>query len=373
MSNQPLARFVRFVRGSDAEPAKKQAPAPPPAEDQLPDPFSEVEIPSAPTIVETERASAEEHVDLSAISPRSNSAKEHSEVPDDAGLQELAPALLKGVRAVLVATPPSFPWFATQVVEAASNPETDAAELARLVSSDAMIASQVLRVANTATFARGMRFVGLREAIMRLGMKEVAQIALIASTQALTNAASKEAFAEYPTLWRELWVHSISVSFSSSRLAADVGSCVESAAFLGGLLHDIGKMMGLQGLGLGIRVQRLPKLTEPEAARLMDLTHVQIGVDVAETCKYPEAVSTICREHHATTFPPGPNRRELAVVTLASSINRVIAGTKLDETDRASATAATRFLKLNQSFLRTFAAYVKDSRERAKQIMTFSG
>src|SRR5262245_54767002 len=62
--------------------------------------------------------------------------------------------------------------------------EGSAAELARLIQRDIALASQVMRVANSALYARRTPVVSLPQAIAWLGIREVRNIAFAVAVQA---------------------------------------------------------------------------------------------------------------------------------------------------------------------------------------------
>ena len=76
---------------------------------------------------------------------------------------------------------PMLPEVAGKVVRLTQDPESDASELAKLIQSDQTLAGHVMRVANSAAYSPNSSMVSLQQAITRLGMKLIAEIALGAS------------------------------------------------------------------------------------------------------------------------------------------------------------------------------------------------
>src|SRR5262249_49646667 len=73
---------------------------------------------------------------------------------------------------------PSLPAAALDVVRVCSDPEGDVGELAEALSHDPTLASQVLRVANSAHNYRGAEVTSLERAAMVLGMRALKVVAL---------------------------------------------------------------------------------------------------------------------------------------------------------------------------------------------------
>jgi putative nucleotidyltransferase with HDIG domain len=305
-------------------------------------------------------------VDLTPFAPRRSAP---SEPPRDVG--EYAPLIYRAANTLLQSTPPSFPWFAAEVLSAVEENTVDLNGLARIVSRDALISMQVVRAANSARFVKTGRAADLREAIGRLGQREVAEIAAIASASALMKPASQDAFRFFPDLWKDVWAHSVATSLSVAPLMARQGQRSPSA-FLGALLHDIGKMIALQTVAHGVRVQRLPTLTSLEGATLVELVHVEIGAKVAEQCNFPGAVVIACRDHHLSTLPTGAEAVELASIGLASTLDDVLAGVVPDDAMGMTAGRAAHVLRLDEAGFSAVVQIVRDNRKRAQAIMAFA-
>jgi HD-like signal output (HDOD) protein len=292
--------------------------------------------------------------------------------PDDDTIDRYVPILVVAAHKILETTTPSFPLFASQVLEAAQRPDVDLSQLAGYISRDALIATQVLKIANSAHYSRGIPVTELRDAIARLGLSEVASIAAITSVQAMVNPAAQEAFADYPKIWENLWTHSIGCSIGAGWLAAALGSTQVPVAFMGGLLHGIGKMVGIQAMGQLIRSGQIPKLDEKQAAALLDRAYVDIGTYTAELCKYPEGILQICREHQKVPQSGEPYRRERLIVSITSVLDDVVGGVRISDAWLDLGIQCARTLRLDQAYLGALAERVKTARKTASTIMDIS-
>src|SRR3954462_9302082 len=104
---------------------------------------------------------------------------------------------------------PPPPQIATEVMRLTraeeaedDNVSTNAAELAKLIQRDVALASQVMRVANSALYARRAPVVTLPQAIAWLGMREVRTIAYAIAVQGQVFASTYFR-KERTELWRE--------------------------------------------------------------------------------------------------------------------------------------------------------------------------
>lgn len=117
-------------------------------------------------------------------------------------------------------------------------------DCADLISIDPCLSATVLRYATSALHSR-TRIKSLDQAILRLGLRETAEIALSLSTQALYDEqiqkAVKEVRAEHDLLWRR--------SAIVARSARDISKTLKRGdadlAYTSALFHGCGKALGL--------------------------------------------------------------------------------------------------------------------------------
>lgn len=96
---------------------------------------------------------------------------------------------------------PLLPKVANRVISLTQTEDSNAAELASLIQSDQTLAGHVIRVANSAAYSPVSSIVSLQQAITRLGMATIAEIALAATVNAsLFNAPGFEALIQHLTL-----------------------------------------------------------------------------------------------------------------------------------------------------------------------------
>ena len=135
---------------------------------------------------------------------------------------------------------PMLPEVASKVVRLTQHPDSDAAELAQLIQSDQPLAAHVMRVANSAAYSPNASLVSLQQAITRLGMRVIAEIALSASINSkLFNTPGYEKYI----------AHILRSSFAAGLWAKEVArQCRKNveAAFLAALLKDIGRPVVVQ-------------------------------------------------------------------------------------------------------------------------------
>ncbi|MBX2808722.1 MAG: HDOD domain-containing protein [Cellvibrionaceae bacterium] len=137
---------------------------------------------------------------------------------------------------------PLLPETAQRVIQLTQDPESDAAQIAAVIQSDPTLGGHVMRIANSAAYTPNSNLVSIQQAISRLGMVEIGNIALSTSINCkLFNAPT------YKKHIQAIWRHALATALWSKEIARVMRSNVE-AAFLCGLLHSIGKPVILQTL-----------------------------------------------------------------------------------------------------------------------------
>jgi putative nucleotidyltransferase with HDIG domain len=135
---------------------------------------------------------------------------------------------------------PMLPALAIDVLRMAMDPEVSAMRITSVVAKDQVLATRVIRLANTAASAPADHISSINEAVVRVG------------TRAVRNAVVAECMAArmkgrdvYGPQGRALLDHAIGTAYLASLIAEEAGESPEEA-FLYGLLHDIGKLLILK-------------------------------------------------------------------------------------------------------------------------------
>jgi putative nucleotidyltransferase with HDIG domain len=187
---------------------------------------------------------------------------------------------------------PMLPEVASMVMSATQDENCDAKRLSKLIHRDASLAGHVLKLANSPLYAPVMPIVSLQQAVSRLGMKKIREIALVAACQARVFKVPG-----YDRQIRDLFRHSVAAAAYAQEIARLRRWNVEEA-FLCGLLHDAGKPVLLQLL---VDVQRELDLGV-EAGVIEDIVqemHGAVGGRLVESWKLPARLAETIACHHA--------------------------------------------------------------------------
>ncbi len=178
---------------------------------------------------------------------------------------------------------PLLPEVANKVLLLAQNPDSDASEMAALIQGDQSLAGHVMRIANSVAYTPLANLVSLQQAIARLGMGVISEIALAASIGA--KMFKTPGYEDYVV---DIWQHALATSLWSKEVARQGRSNVE-VAFLAGLLHSIGRPAVLQAI-LELAEKYNVTLTESDIYHLEKTHSHQVSVAIVNKWKMPELV-----------------------------------------------------------------------------------
>jgi HD-like signal output (HDOD) protein len=195
-------------------------------------------------------------------------------------------------------TLPVLPLIAGRVMALANDPNADVADLSDLIHQDQALASNVLRIANSAAYSAGEPIVSLRQAVMRLGMAVLSEIAVAACLQGNTfRTPGHDAYR------RRLLVHAFVAGGFGKELARLKRRNVE-AAFLCGLLHSIGHPVVLHLIATALPAGTLAKLSEAEVRSLGLEFHRAAAATVTAAWNLPQQVQVVAVHHENPAAAP---------------------------------------------------------------------
>ncbi|MBS0159336.1 MAG: HDOD domain-containing protein [Nitrospira sp.] len=187
---------------------------------------------------------------------------------------------------------PTLPHVVQKLASMIGRPNVSAEEIGILIEKDQVLSAKVLRLANSPFYGFPSRIASVAHAVVVLGLNVVKGLTLCATAFDMMRNAGMN----------ELWRHSLGVAITSHILGTQAGMKNPEEAFVGGLLHDIGKVVlyvKWTDVGQQITAARDTShfLMESEQA-LFDVTHADVGGWLATAWHLPASLREPILHHH---------------------------------------------------------------------------
>ncbi|HEB88750.1 MAG TPA: HDOD domain-containing protein [Deltaproteobacteria bacterium] len=188
---------------------------------------------------------------------------------------------------------PSLSPTVHRVVKLIESQEVDLDELADAVSGDPVLATRIMGVANSSYFRGATEVPNVRDALMRMGVREARTIVIVVALRA--TVMRSPGLGDMASV---LWKHSLLAASATQEITAELPPW-ETAGFLAGLVHDLGKLVVLAFAA------ELPAWqddgAEPGSAvveAMMAATHAELGAMVLASWAFPEPFCEAVLLHH---------------------------------------------------------------------------
>jgi len=177
---------------------------------------------------------------------------------------------------------PPMPQVAARVMQIdESKVSVSAEQIKQIIQSDLALSTKILKLANSAFYARGNRITNLAQAIALLGFKTVKGLSLLVSSASIVPKKGNV------KVMKELWMRSILTALISKIIAENVGKDKEKdEVFMIGLLRQIGKsiMANLYSEEYGICFQMSMQGTDEQ--KLHQLETMKWGFTSADVAHF---------------------------------------------------------------------------------------
>lgn len=214
---------------------------------------------------------------------------------------------------------PVLPVTAQRVLSLMSDPDVSIEKIKRLVSTDAGLATKILKVANSAFYGGYRNIENLSQAILRLGLNSVRNIVIAASM--------KNVYKNFGLTEKLLWEQTIGSAMASNIISRRTRISDPEDAFIAGLLHDVGKVV-LNNEYPRQFAQVMEKVYNdavPYSAaekEVFEFSQREIGARVVRKWGFPERIELLLR--HFDNYDTILNERWMyELVTVVTTADRI--------------------------------------------------
>lgn len=217
---------------------------------------------------------------------------------------------------------PTLSVVATQALELINDDDVTNKQIEDLIRKDPSLTQRLLTTANSPFYAGRYQIKSIADSITRMGMRQLRNIVLVAATGELFSG-------DNPVL-RTLWNHAIATAIAAHKIAEGVAGVNPEEAFIGGMLHDVGKL---------VIYRQYPEIYqevvdearasgrrchEVEEEKFQYFTHMSVGGLVVKKWKLDDQIADASRFHHTLEQQLVPTIENLGYAAVISTANIVI-------------------------------------------------
>jgi putative nucleotidyltransferase with HDIG domain len=194
---------------------------------------------------------------------------------------------------------PTLPAIVFELNKYLRDPETSIKTVCDTIEKDQAIALKILKLVNSAFYGFKSKISDLRNAVVLLGYNAVRNA--IVSLSVINSFPKRVKLMDFDIA--QFWKHSLAVAVTSKNIAQLSGKESPDNCFVGGLLHDVGKV---------ILAQYFPNLFETVWTTLQNehltfyeaeqkslpINHAIIGAHLAAKWQLPRGLIEAIRWHH---------------------------------------------------------------------------
>lgn len=211
---------------------------------------------------------------------------------------------------------PALPTMLATLNRLMADPRTSADTLGKALSTDPALVSKVLKLVNSAFYGFPGRIGTISQAVIILGFSSIRNLVLTTSIMQMFGTKGQKQGFDVEAFWR----HSLQTAALARQLALEKGQAYIEEAFIGGLLHDMGRMVLSQKLPdefekiMNAAAKTGVRLRQAEQV-ILGTTHSEVGSWLAQKWNLPAPLIDVIQFHHAPQSAPSreaPNGKESA-------------------------------------------------------------
>ena len=214
---------------------------------------------------------------------------------------------------------PPLPQVATQLLRISADPDASAEDLRKVIATDQALTSQILKIANSAMFGMMREVNTLTQAIMTLGFSTIKSVVIASSAKNLYHRGT------VGLQERLIWEHALVTAIASRAFAKAVRFPRVEEAFIGGLMHDIGK--SVMGVKFPERYGALLRSVYNEHGDCLTLEldsfgfdHAMVGEALVQQWNLAPSLQQAVRWHHDPIHAAEDHFSLAAIVALANHL-----------------------------------------------------
>ena len=220
---------------------------------------------------------------------------------------------------------PKVPFLVKEFPVMLRNQDMEVTRLAQRIESSTTISTQLLKIINGPHYEPGKFIDSVDLAIVKMGMKEVSDIAMFVSMMQTFHFPESGGFTP-----STLWGHSFAVALLARQLAESIGHPRPYDVFEAGLFHDYGKyIMNLlcpKHMAQAVQASQEDRINfEESQTKHLQKHHRQLADSLSKRMKLPPLVHLAMKYHDAWKYPlveDAAEKRALGCIHVADRMIR---------------------------------------------------
>ncbi len=176
---------------------------------------------------------------------------------------------------------PTLPATYQRLVECLKSPTADMDDVAKIISSDPSMTARLLKLVNSAYFGLAKPVADVARAGALLGLDRIMALVL---GQGIFSGGETPQVRGFSL--EKLWSHSVATATAAHRIATEEGMDKDqvAAAFLAGMLHDIGKLV--LAMGMPAEYERVLELAGDDPGASHDIETLELQASHSDVGAY---------------------------------------------------------------------------------------
>ncbi len=195
----------------------------------------------------------------------------------------------------------SFPALSTIFYELEKEidyPRSTSESIGNILTKDPSLVSRLLALSNSAFYGFSRRVETIPNAIQLLGLKQIRDLVMATAVMDSFIGISSDLLD-----MNDFWIHSISCGVAAASLAQEKSDPNPERYFVGGLLHDIGRLAMLikmpEEMSIVLTQHRETKiLTHLIEQDILGFNHAIVGGRLIEQWRLPIGLGEMVKHHH---------------------------------------------------------------------------
>lgn len=191
-------------------------------------------------------------------------------------------------------------------------------DIKELVENDPLLAGKLLKLVNSAAYARRVPAETIDDAVRYVGDMPILALAMQGGGKSIYSGE----LLGYEAARGALWEHSLRVAIAAKHLAVySKQEISKGVAYSAGILHDIGKVI----LSAYLKPEDIHVFLEKDnflqaEKEAVGIDHCEVGLKLAERWKFPESIKQVIAYHHDPDSASDEYRSLAYIVHLADMV-----------------------------------------------------